>query len=42
MRRAVLSPEQAAAHEYHRILLTKVRDEIGEITHTLRYVGDPQ
>ncbi|KAH9959100.1 hypothetical protein BC827DRAFT_527653 [Russula dissimulans] len=41
-RRPVRSSEQAAAHEYHKALLTKVRNEIDEITHTLRYVGDPQ
>lgn len=40
VRRAVASPEHAAAHEYHKALLAKVREDIGEIKDAVGYECD--
>ena len=37
-RRAVVSPEQAAAHEYHKAVLGKVREDIEAIKLGMRSV----
>jgi len=41
-RRAIASPEQAAAHEYHKAVLGKVREDIETIKHAMRSVGGPR
>jgi CRISPR/Cas system-associated exonuclease Cas4 (RecB family) len=41
-RRAVPSPEQAAAHEYNKARLVKVREDIEEIKRALRTASGPR